>query len=120
MRKTGSTGCHAIGRVTQRSHNLICWSRSRRHTSLRQSNRASVQILTETLRNGQCAIDAILMESISPVGAAEVGPSFAIDFGKDFEGVRNHLETYSTGTVQDRLREFDGPVKYEYDWSLNE
>lgn len=46
---------------------------------------------------------------------------FVADFGGDLDGVIDHVLPYlaDTRTAQ-RLRDFDGRVRYEYDWSLNE
>jgi hypothetical protein len=42
------------------------------------------------------------------------------DFGGTEEGVIEHLLIYAEPSLETRLREFDGRVRYEYDWSLNE
>lgn len=51
---------------------------------------------------------------------SEIYNWYVADFGDSLDGVVSHLEEYvDSGTAQ-RLRDFDGRVRYEYDWSLNE
>jgi hypothetical protein len=45
---------------------------------------------------------------------------FREDFGGSVAGVLEHLARYSEEPAVSRLRGFRGPLKYEYDWSLNE
>lgn len=45
---------------------------------------------------------------------------YMADFGDSLEGVVAHLTDYVDSSTADRLRAYDGRVRYEYDWSLNE
>lgn len=45
---------------------------------------------------------------------------FVEDFGGDLDGVLEHVGGYVDSETARRLRDFDGRVRYEYDWSLNE
>ena len=45
---------------------------------------------------------------------------FVEDFGNSEEGVIKHLARYADKELAERLRNFQGAVDYEYDWSLNE
>ncbi|MFW5826697.1 MAG: DUF547 domain-containing protein [Alkalispirochaeta sp.] len=45
---------------------------------------------------------------------------YVADFGDSMEGVVTHLSDYVDSSTARRLREHDGRVRYEYDWSLNE
>ena len=42
------------------------------------------------------------------------------DFGDSVEGIIDHLLQYAESDLAEELRTFDGRVRYEYDWSLNE
>jgi hypothetical protein len=42
------------------------------------------------------------------------------DFSGDLAGVIDHAINYTSSDTTDRLRDFDGRVRYEYDWALNE
>lgn len=42
------------------------------------------------------------------------------DFGGSNEAVVKHLVQYADDELAERLRGFDGSIKYHYDWSLNE
>lgn len=42
------------------------------------------------------------------------------DFGGSEDGVVEHLVQYADNELAERLRGFDGSVKYDYDWTLNE
>ncbi len=41
------------------------------------------------------------------------------DFGNSEAGVLEHLRKYAEGDLAEQLREFDGSLDHEYDWSLN-
>ncbi|MXX77962.1 MAG: DUF547 domain-containing protein [Gemmatimonadales bacterium] len=41
------------------------------------------------------------------------------DFGDSEAGVLEHLRKYAEGDLAERLRDFDGSLDHEYDWSLN-
>jgi len=45
---------------------------------------------------------------------------YVADFDGSLEGVMAHLSDYIDSDTARRLREYDGRVRYEYDWSLNE
>lgn len=45
---------------------------------------------------------------------------FADDFGNDEAGLLAHLAQYAEPGLAQRLRAFDGRIKYDYDWDLNE
>ena len=51
---------------------------------------------------------------------SEIYNWYVADFGDSLDGVVNHLVEYVDAETAERLREFDGRVRYEYDWSLNE
>jgi hypothetical protein len=42
------------------------------------------------------------------------------DFGDSVEGIIDHLLQHAESDLAQELRTFDGRVRYEYDWSLNE
>lgn len=42
------------------------------------------------------------------------------DFGDSVEGIIDHLIQHAESDLAEELRTFDGRVRYEYDWSLNE
>ena len=44
---------------------------------------------------------------------------FKEDFGGSEEGILEHLRLYAEGELAESLREFEGAIDYEYDWSLN-
>ena len=44
---------------------------------------------------------------------------FVEDFGNSEQGVIEHLVRYADEGLAQRLRNFEGTVDYEYDWSLN-
>ncbi|MXW56366.1 MAG: DUF547 domain-containing protein [Gemmatimonadales bacterium] len=41
------------------------------------------------------------------------------DFGDSEAGVLEHLRKYAEGDLAEQLRDFDGSLDHEYDWSLN-
>ncbi len=41
------------------------------------------------------------------------------DFGNSEAGVLEHLRNYAEGDLAEQLRDFDGSLDHEYDWSLN-
>ena len=41
------------------------------------------------------------------------------DFGNSEAGVLEHLRKYAEGDLAEQLRDFDGSLDHEYDWSLN-
>ena len=41
------------------------------------------------------------------------------DFGNSEAGVLEHLRKYAEGDLADQLRDFDGSIDHEYDWTLN-
>ncbi|WP_419935988.1 DUF547 domain-containing protein [Candidatus Palauibacter sp.] len=41
------------------------------------------------------------------------------DFGNSDAGVLEHLRKYAEGDLAEQLRDFDGSLDHEYDWSLN-
>ena len=41
------------------------------------------------------------------------------DFGNSEAGVLEHLRKYAEGELAEQLRDFDGSIDHEYDWSLN-
>ncbi|MDE2661978.1 MAG: DUF547 domain-containing protein [Gemmatimonadota bacterium] len=41
------------------------------------------------------------------------------DFGDSEAGVLEHLRKYAEGDLAERLRDFDGSLDHDYDWSLN-
>jgi hypothetical protein len=45
---------------------------------------------------------------------------FRADFGGTEAGVMGHLLRYAQDPLARRLKEHRGPIRYEYDWSLNE
>lgn len=45
---------------------------------------------------------------------------FQEDFGGNVEGVIDHLLQFAEPELAERIRAYDGRVRYEYDWSLNE
>jgi hypothetical protein len=45
---------------------------------------------------------------------------YVADFDDSLEGVVDHLSEYVDADTARRLRNYDGRVSYEYDWSLNE
>jgi hypothetical protein len=45
---------------------------------------------------------------------------FQSDFGGSRDGVLAHLRQHARGELAARLRTYDGPLDYEYDWALNE
>lgn len=45
---------------------------------------------------------------------------YAEDFGEGREDLIRHLQRYANPELRDALRQFDGDVDYDYDWSLNE
>jgi hypothetical protein len=45
---------------------------------------------------------------------------YVADFGDSLDGVVDHLADYVDADTARRLRNYDGRVNYEYDWSLNE
>lgn len=45
---------------------------------------------------------------------------FHEDFGNSDEGVLEHLRMYAEGELANMLRDFDGSIDHEYDWSLND
>mgnify|MGYP006276035653 FL=1 len=51
---------------------------------------------------------------------SEIYNWYVADFGDSLDGVVNHLVEYVDAETAERLRAFDGRVRYEYDWSLNE
>ncbi len=51
---------------------------------------------------------------------SEIYNWYVTDFGDSLDGVVSHLEGYVDTETAERLRDFDGRVRYEYDWSLNE
>jgi hypothetical protein len=51
---------------------------------------------------------------------SEIFNWYVADFGDSFGGVVDHLTGYVDGETASRLRSYDGRVRYEYDWSLNE
>ena len=51
---------------------------------------------------------------------SEIYNWYVEDFDGDVEGVIDHLVDYVDRDTAARLREFDGRVRYEYDWDLNE
>ncbi len=55
-----------------------------------------------------------------PLKASSIYNWFMADFGDSWEGVRSHLLQYAEGAVRNALAGYDGSVKYDYDWSLNE
>jgi hypothetical protein len=42
------------------------------------------------------------------------------DFGGDDAGVLEHVAAYAPADVANRIRTYDGRIRYEYDWALNE
>lgn len=42
------------------------------------------------------------------------------DFGGSESGVLQHIARYADSSVKEKIQQFDGSIKYEYDWSLNE
>lgn len=51
---------------------------------------------------------------------SEIFNWYVADFGDSFAGVVDHLTDYVDGETATRLQGYDGRVRYEYDWSLNE
>ena len=51
--------------------------------------------------------------------ASSIYDWFQEDFGDSEEGVLQHLVKYADEDLAERLRGFDGDMKFEYDWSLN-
>jgi len=45
---------------------------------------------------------------------------FAEDFGDNRESLLDHLKTYARPSMRKRLENYSGPIRYEYDWGLNE
>ena len=45
---------------------------------------------------------------------------FAQDFGEDEAGLLGHLAQYAEPELAERLTAYDGRIKYDYDWDLNE
>jgi hypothetical protein len=45
---------------------------------------------------------------------------YVADFDGDVDGVIDHVTEYTDSEIRERLQGFDGRVRYEYDWSLNE
>lgn len=45
---------------------------------------------------------------------------FQVDFGDSEEEVKRHLVGFAAPELARRIRDFDGRIRYEYDWSLNE
>lgn len=45
---------------------------------------------------------------------------YQVDFGGSERGVLEHLSRYADPYLKQRLLQFDGAIKYDYDWSLNE
>jgi hypothetical protein len=45
---------------------------------------------------------------------------FQVDFGGSREGVIGHLLIYAGGPLRSELEAFEGRLRYDYDWSLNE
>jgi hypothetical protein len=52
--------------------------------------------------------------------ASNIDDWFEDDFGGSKEGVLAHLRRYAEGALAEALAGFDGKVRYEYDWALNE
>ena len=44
---------------------------------------------------------------------------FKEDFGGSEEGILEHLKLYAEGELAEELRDFEGAIDYDYDWSLN-
>ncbi|MEE4660556.1 MAG: DUF547 domain-containing protein, partial [Halieaceae bacterium] len=44
---------------------------------------------------------------------------FSEDFGEDRKAVLDWVATYAAPQTAQQLRQFDGRVRYDYDWSLN-
>lgn len=51
---------------------------------------------------------------------SEIYNWYTEDFGGDTDGVVRHLLEYLDEETAERLRSFDGRIRYEYDWALNE
>jgi hypothetical protein len=51
---------------------------------------------------------------------SEIYNWYVADFGDSLDGVVNHLVEYVDAETAEQLRVFDGRVRYEYDWALNE
>jgi hypothetical protein len=45
---------------------------------------------------------------------------YAEDFGDSEEGVIEHLTRYAEGELAERIKNFEGAMDFEYDWSLNQ
>jgi hypothetical protein len=44
---------------------------------------------------------------------------FQADFGNSEKGVLNHLQRYADPSLKLQLESFEGAIRYEYDWRLN-
>ncbi|MDA3948978.1 MAG: DUF547 domain-containing protein [Spirochaeta sp.] len=51
---------------------------------------------------------------------SEIFNWYVADFGDSFSGVVAHVSQYVDADTASRLEAYDGRVRYEYDWSLNE
>lgn len=45
---------------------------------------------------------------------------FRTDFGDSETALLNHLTSYADAELAEQLKNFDGSISYDYDWSLNE
>jgi hypothetical protein len=44
---------------------------------------------------------------------------YAADFAPDERSLLGYLADHSEGVIAGRLRAYRGPIRYQYDWSLN-
>jgi hypothetical protein len=51
---------------------------------------------------------------------SEIYNWYVADFGGSLAGVVDHLDPYLDAETANRLRDYDGRVRYDYDWDLNE
>jgi hypothetical protein len=51
---------------------------------------------------------------------SEIFNWYVADFGDSFSGVVEHVSKYVDSDTASRLESYDGRVRYEYDWTLNE
>ena len=58
--------------------------------------------------------------SSEPIVLSSIYQWFTEDFGGSFEGVVDHLGKHARPELAAFLRDYEGRVDYDYDWSLNE
>ena len=73
----------------------------------------------ETLRGARCPLN-IMQFADGRLTVSSIYKWFADDFGGAESAVLAHLARFAEPELAARLAGYDGRIRYDYDWSLNE